>query len=252
MSGDGSVDDVPPPAWVEVADGVLVLRHLPHGVDVTTTAVVGPTGTVVVDALGCPADAAQARRRLEALTSMPVVALVLTHAHWDHTFGAAAYADVPTYGHHRLAEHLRVHEEHELAAGRAGDLVLDGGPTTWDDVVLAPPTVPVAHVTTIHPGGTDVVLHPLHTAHTTCDLAVHVPGARVWVVGDVVEESADPSIEVDSDPAGWAAALRALLRLIGPDDVVVPGHGACVDRGFVVAQAAALDAAARASGSRHR
>lgn len=229
--------------WAEVADGVLVLRHRPDAVDVTSTAVVGPHGVVVVDALGSPTHARRARERLAAVTTAPVVGLVLTHAHWDHTFGARAYADVPSWAHHRCAAHLAEHEAGELAARRAGEHEPDDD-APWDDVVLAPPGVPVARPTTIRPGGRDLVLHPLAPAHTTCDLVVHVPDAGVWVVGDVVEESGEPSLEVDSDPTGWARQLTDLAGRMAARDVVVPGHGAVVDPAFVRAQADALAAAA--------
>lgn len=228
--------------WTEVADGVHVLRHDVGGLDVTCAAVVGPTGVVLVDALGSPPDAGAALVGLRALTSAPVVAVVLTHAHWDHTFGLAALATgprrPPTYAHHRLGEHLAAWESHELAARRAGDHV--PAPGAWDDVVLAPPDVAVAAPTTACPGGRGLELVPLQPAHTTCDLVVHVPDAGVWLAGDVVEESGPPSVEPDSDPAGWAGALGALAARMGPHDVVVPGHGACVDRTFVTAQARAL------------
>nr|WP_237728069.1 MBL fold metallo-hydrolase [Cellulomonas sp. APG4] len=223
----------------------MVLRHRPDAIDVSTTAVVGPHGVVVVDALGSPTQARRARGLLAEVTSAPVVGLVLTHAHWDHAFGASAYADVPSWAHHRYIVHLAEHEAAELATGHAGDHAPDDD-APWDDVDLAPPDVPVPRTTTIRPGGRDLVLRPLDVAHTTCDLVVHVPDAGVWVVGDVVEESGEPSLEIDSDPARWARQLTALAGRMAARDVVVPGHGAVVDRAFVRAQAVGLAAAARA------
>ena len=230
--------------WVEVAPGVLVRREA--RLQVTSTAILGPTGTVVVDSLSDPGAARRARRRLEDLTGLPLVGLVFTHAHYDHTFGSVAYAGVPTFGHHRLAEHLLEHEEPELAAGRAGDLELDGDPTLWDDVVLAGPDVAVTGTMTIRPGGRDLALEAWPSAHSSCDLVVHVPDAGVWVVGDVVEESAEPSFETDSDPLGWATALTGLAARVGVADVVVPGHGDPTGRDFVVDQARTLTSLAAA------
>jgi len=242
MDGTRSTDPLDAGTWVDVAPGVLVQRHEP--LHVTTTAIVGPAGIVVVDSLADPRAARRARRELEARTGLPVLALVLTHAHHDHTFGAVAFAGATVFAHHRLAEHVRVHEEPELAAGRARGLDPDGAPLLWDDVVLPSPDVAVSGTTTIRPGGRALVLEAWPTAHSSCDLVVHVPDAGVWVVGDVVEESADPSIETDSDVAGWAASLSGLARRIGPRDVVVPGHGALVGRDFVAAQARFLAALA--------
>lgn len=235
--------------WTEVADGVLVHRHEPHGVDVTCTAVLGPGGVTLVDTLGSPRACAAAVAGLRGVTRLPVVAVVLTHAHWDHTFGLVALlrtgsAPLPTvHGHVRLATHLAHQEAPELAARSAGTHT--PAPGAWDDVVLVPPDVAVAEPTTVRPGGRALRLLPLPPAHTTCDLVVRVPDAGVWIVGDVVEESGPPSVEPDSDPAGWADALRDLAAQMGPDDVVLPGHGACVDRAFVADQAETVRAGQR-------
>src|SRR5699024_8965055 len=76
-------------------------------------------------------------------------------------------------------------------------------------------------------------------AHTDHDLVVHVPDADVLIAGDLVEQGGDPQFE-DSFPGSWPAALDRLLTgdggpsgVIGPDTMVVPGHGEPVDRRFV-------------------
>ena len=52
--------------------------------------------------------------------------------------------------------------------------------------------------------------------------------------GDLVEESADPSIDADSDPAAWPATLDRVIEAGGGEGrVFVPGHGAVVDAAFV-------------------
>ncbi len=54
--------------------------------------------------------------------------------------------------------------------------------------------------------------------------------------GDLVEESADPVIDADSDLAAWPATLGRLLAVGGPDAIYVPGHGKVVDAAFVARQ----------------
>ena len=51
--------------------------------------------------------------------------------------------------------------------------------------------------------------------------------------GDLVEESADPAIESDSDVAAWPATLGRLQAIGGADAIFVPGHGRIVDAEFV-------------------
>jgi glyoxylase-like metal-dependent hydrolase (beta-lactamase superfamily II) len=59
-------------------------------------------------------------------------------------------------------------------------------------------------------------------------------GGRVVVfTGDLIEESGDPAIDVDSDVAAWPATLDRLLAVGGPDAIYVPGHGSVVNAEFV-------------------
>lgn len=51
--------------------------------------------------------------------------------------------------------------------------------------------------------------------------------------GDLVEESADPYLDDDSDLMAWPATLDRLLQIGGPDAVYVPGHGQVVDAAFI-------------------
>jgi glyoxylase-like metal-dependent hydrolase (beta-lactamase superfamily II) len=51
--------------------------------------------------------------------------------------------------------------------------------------------------------------------------------------GDLVEESADPSIDSESDVDAWPAALDRILALGGQHGIYVPGHGAVVDAAFI-------------------
>lgn len=91
-------------------------------------------------------------------------------------------------------------------------------------------------VTITHPG----------SGHTTADLVVvapatgHADGPTVVFTGDLVEESADPDIDADSDLAAWPATLDRVLAIGGPDASYVPGHGKVVDAQFVRRQRAWL------------
>ena len=68
----------------------------------------------------------------------------------------------------------------------------------------------------------------------------------VVFTGDLVEESADPAIDSDSDVAAWPTTLDRVLAVGGPDAIYVPGHGEVVDAEFVRRQ---RDWLSRRSGS---
>lgn len=223
-------------SWIRVAEGVHQRRYQP--VDVSVIAIVGPRGIVVVDTRNDPAEGREIVADIAAEFAAPIVGVVNTHAHYDHTFGNQAFPDAPIFGHERIAAHFAAFEAPRLAlvqadASRESD-------KNWSEVVLTPPTAPISTETVIAPGGRDIVLLPLAPGHTDTDLAIQVPDAGVWLLGDVIEESGPPMFGSGSYPLAWGEVLAALASRIRPGDIVVPGHGEVVDRDFVVAQADAL------------
>ncbi|MDO9395007.1 MAG: hypothetical protein Q7T71_00530, partial [Herbiconiux sp.] len=149
-------------------------------------------------------------------------------------------AGIPVIGHARIPEHFARFEAPRLAAVQAAPATEPD--KAWEAVRLTAPTVLVPAGTDTHLvlGGRAIELVPLAPGHTDTDLAVHVPDARAWMLGDVIEQSGAPTFGSGSFPLGWGASLEALLTRIGPDDVLVPGHGAAVGRAFAADQAALL------------
>ena len=88
-------------------------------------------------------------------------------------------------------------------------------------------------------GDRTVTIAHLGRGHTTVRLGVVAPGTdedddRVVVfTGDLVEESADPAIDADSDVAAWPETLNRILARGGPEAIYVPGHGNVVDAEFI-------------------
>jgi glyoxylase-like metal-dependent hydrolase (beta-lactamase superfamily II) len=233
-------------AWTAVAEGIFQRRYEP--LDVSVVAVLGENGVTVVDTRNNPAEADEIVRDVLAEFAAPIVAVVNTHAHYDHTFGnqrfvaAPGFAGVPIYGHQLIPQHFERFEAPRLAAVH-GDPAREPD-KQWADVVLTPPTELIGAPVTIHPAGREIELLPLAPGHTDTDLAVFVPDARTWLLGDVIEQSGPPMFGSGSYPVGWPDALDELLERIEPGDVIVPGHGSVVDRDFVVAQSARLRAVA--------
>ena len=173
----------------------------------------------------------------------PVRWVVNTHAHFDHTFGNQVFGpgtatDASIHGHANIAAHFAEYEEPRLAAWRE-DPTRESG-RHWHGVRLTPPTHPVGSPTTLDLGGRIVELLPQPPAHTDTDLVVFAPAERVWIVGDLVEESGPPMYGSGSFPLQWPGVLAALAASMAPRDLVVPGHGRVVDRAFVAHQAGQL------------
>ncbi|MGW0600742.1 MBL fold metallo-hydrolase [Streptomyces sp. NPDC002776] len=227
--------------WERVAAGVGRCR-LP-GWDCTAGLVVGEGKALVVDAGSSLAEGARLRMRAEALAGHRVTHLALTHPHFDHVLGAAAFAGAEVYGavgidsvygpHGRAA--LRADAVRHGLDARAADEAVD---------VLTPPRHHVSGEWTLDLGpGRQVLLANVGPGHTAHDLVVLVPGSpEVVFCGDLVEESGDPQAGPDAVPSRWPAALDRLLALGGEDALYVPGHGAVVEAAFVRAQRDALAA----------
>lgn len=228
-------------SWAEVADGVLQRRYDP--LDVSVCVVRGTDGLLVVDTRASHRQADELRDGLRVLGPAPVRWVVNTHAHFDHTFGNARFPEARIIGHRRVPAHLNAHERPMLARW----LAAERAPVDeWREVVVTPPDVLVDDAATMHVGDRRVDLRHLGRGHTDNDLVVHVPDAAAWLVGDLVEESGPPMYGSGSFPLDWPATVAALVDQVGADRaaVVVPGHGAPVDRAFVAAQQAQLRAAA--------
>jgi len=223
-------------AFVEVADRVWVARQ--EWYDLNVCLVRGSDGLLVVDT---QASAAAARRIVEDVRALgvgEVTAIVNTHEHFDHTFGngafRAAYGAVPIHAH-------------EVAAERtvfAGEAIKEQFEAEHDDPhrdeVLETEIVPAdrtfSSVRVVDLGDRQVELAHPGRGHTAGDLVLRVPDADVLLAGDLVEESGPPGYGADCHPLEWPGTLDVVLNLVRGDSVVVPGHGALVDRDFVEQQ----------------
>jgi glyoxylase-like metal-dependent hydrolase (beta-lactamase superfamily II) len=228
--------------WERLAAGVGRCR-LPVW-DCTAGLVVGEGAALMIDAGSSLAEGAKLRAQARAAAGHRVTHLALTHPHFDHVFGAAAFTDTEVFGAVGVEGVLtRVRDREDLRA----DAVRNGlAASTAGEAAerLAPPGHLVSGEWTLDlGGGRQVLLANVGPGHTAHDLAVLVPGdPEVVFCGDLVEESGDPQAGPDAVPSHWPAALDRLLGLGGEDALYVPGHGAVVDAAFVRAQRDALAA----------
>ena len=219
----------------EVADRVWVARY--DWCDVNITLVGGQRGLLVVDTHGSGAAARAVVSDVRALGAGDVVGIVNTHWHFDHTFGndavQAAYGAVPVTAHEQAAVELA-----EGAAALQQRYAASDDPHRDDvvatRVVLPDDTFSSTRVLDLGDRAVELV-HP-GRGHTAGDLVVRVGDADVVLAGDLVEESAPPSLGRDCWPMEWPRSLDLVLELLTPATVVVPGHGAPVDRDFVASQ----------------
>ncbi|MFJ3439735.1 MBL fold metallo-hydrolase [Streptomyces sp. NPDC086081] len=228
--------------WERLAAGVGRCR-LPVW-DCTAGLVAGAGAVLVIDAGSSPAEGARVRAQARSLTGRRVTHLALTHPHFDHVFGAAAFTDAEVFGAVGVDAVLaRARDRAELCADAVRNGLAETVARESADRLVAPRHLVSGEWTLDLGGGRQVLLANVGPGHTGHDLAVLVPGdPEVVFCGDLVEESGEPQAGPDAVPARWPAALDRLLALGGEDALYVPGHGAVVDAAFVRAQRDALAA----------
>jgi glyoxylase-like metal-dependent hydrolase (beta-lactamase superfamily II) len=220
----------------EVADRVWVARY--PWLDVNVSVVAGDAGLLVLDTQASAALAREVVADLRRVSGLPVLWAVNSHEHWDHTFGNGVLQaeGAELICHERAAETLPEHAAEVRASAAEED------DPRWAEVAATEVVVPERtfssaisldlgdrHVELVHPG----------RGHTGGDLVVRVPDADVLLAGDLVEQTDQgnvPAFGTDCYPMEWPLTLDIVLGLTTAQSVVVPGHGAVVDRDFVEVQ----------------
>ncbi|HEU5486645.1 MAG TPA: MBL fold metallo-hydrolase [Microlunatus sp.] len=193
---------------------------------VTVGLVVGAESALLIDTGSTPAQGRMLRQAAAAVTPVPLTTVVLTHWHYDHTFGLAGSGATTSIAHESVRDRLTG----AATAAEAERLGLDRD-------ALALPNRQVAVVAAIDLGG-GVRAEAVHLGrgHTDGDLVVVVPGSDVVFAGDLVESAGPPQYGPDSFPHEWPATLDGLIGLTTERTIVLAGHGGPMDREAVFEQ----------------
>jgi glyoxylase-like metal-dependent hydrolase (beta-lactamase superfamily II) len=222
--------------WIELGDGVLVRRYTE--LDLSIGLVLGDGECLVVDARGDLVQGAELAAAVRRVTPLPWT-VVITHAHWDHSFGTASLLPSSVWAHENCRADL-ARDGHRQRANVAAMYREQGRTADAEHVERVEPVLPdrlVTETAELDVGGRRVVLAHFGPAHSDSDLVAHVPDAGVVYAGDLVEQGAPPAFE-DAYPQCWPAAVDGILGLA--PTVVVPGHGEPVDVAYVTQQRAEL------------
>lgn len=219
--------------WEEVGDGVLARRY--EHLDQTLGLVVGGERCLVIDTGGDEVQGEEFATAIRQVTVLPWI-VAITHAHFDHYFGTAAFLPSPVWSHEGCRAAMATGSGDQRAEW-AARFAEDGERELADRLTAAELVLPDEVFTReagLDLGGRRItLLHP-GPAHTDHDVIVHIADAGVIFAGDIVEQGAPPSIGGDAHPVEWPKALDKLLALA--PETIVPGHGEPVGTEFVEEQ----------------
>jgi cyclase len=239
------------PQLLTVANGVHA--WIGAGGDSNAGAIETADGVLIVDAQQYPRLAHQFRDRLRNVVDRPVIELINTHCHLDHTAGNIVFSDVPIMAHAKTltamsdalgpksGEHWTVSDYATKIRFMFGqnlfDLVPENDPgqawfrhriglPDYDTMVFAPPTKTFADSFAYHLPNDTLHLEYWGPAHCDGDIVVWLQRAKVAFLGDLLFFGRFPWLG-DCDLNGWIDRLAEVLSL--DIDVVIPGHGPPTD-----------------------
>ena len=204
---------------------------------------VGEDGVLLVDTHAAGASE-RVHAAIRSITPRPIIAIVNTHMHPDHTGGNGYFrnntAQDPLFGQIRSfgggPRELPIHA-HENAMFRATEPEPQGVPSDlWPTITYFTPDKE------LYMNGEGIKLIHQPAAHTDGDTFVHFRGSDAIAAGDVYSNAGFPVIDRARGGTvnGTIAALRNLLDLIVArkysegGTMVIPGRGRIADEADVV------------------
>lgn len=189
--------------------------------------IVGERCVAVIDSGGSPREGEQIRCAIEAVSSLPICYLIVTHYHFDHSYGSLPITAKPTgeqapivVGHERLARALEQSAAYYLPRLKSGaGIIMDK-----EAIVMPGRKVRVGETLDLDLGGRMLQVTAHEPAHTDNDLTVFdVKTGTLWL-SDLLFVERVPTI--DSSTGSLLGWLRRLVQL-GRDSAAraVPGHG---------------------------
>ena len=217
-----------PPFFLDPAGCTLSIKEIGKGVYALLSSipnvdnagfVVGEKGVLVIDAHISIPMARQIQERVREVTDQPILYLVNTNYHGDHTFGNCAFPETTLVIQHReTAERVPYMEEE-----KAFLLPCVGSkPETFAGVTLRLPDIVFTDSLRIDLGGQTVELHWFGPANTPGDTIAYVPSAKAAWTGNMTGGGTF-SLALESDAPTFMETLARFVRTLEVD-TLVPAH----------------------------
>ena len=192
---------------VEIKDTAVAGNvHLLEGAGGNIGASAGPDGILIVDDEFLPL-AEKIDAELGKLSDKPLVYVINTHIHGDHTGGN------PYFG-----KKAKIIASANLRARLAAQT---------NAVPSALPVITFSHDTSLYFNGEEIKIIAFGPGHTDGDAAVYFTGSKVLHLGDQFVNGRFPYVDVANggDIKGYLNNIDSILAWVPADTKIIPGHG---------------------------
>jgi len=220
-SANGARQERSPLVLTEVAENLYMLGNDPAGEGMrgggNTGIFVGSTGVTLVDTkiLGYGQDILA---EVQELTDKPIVRIINTHTHYDHSGGNVEFADTVDFV---------VHENTLAQMSRATcEPVTNCGAFKDDNAKYLPKTT-FSDRTSLGSGADQIDLYYFGRGHTDGDTFVVFRNARTVQTGDMFARKGLPFLDVPNGNGSaleFGETLKKAVAGIPNIDKVIPGH----------------------------
>jgi cyclase len=232
--------------WKELRQGV----HAGFGQGGNAGLIQTDAGAVLIDAKNAPFGTTL-RREANAVGE-PVVLLINTHHHADHTGGNHAFLSdnpVRVIMHPKAMPRVKDQLDRYTAqiTGAPDRLNEDTAKEVRDEIIAAASQAdglessdfaPVATLpksmfegTPLPLGDLSLKLTHIGAGHTDNDIFIHIPEHNLIHSGDLVFHKNHPFMDTSAGvtSTGWITSCRAMLKVCDADTIIIPGHGEITD-----------------------
>ena len=204
----------------ELAPGVYALLSSKPPVD-NSGFVVGEHGVLVVDAHINRAMAELIQAAVRQVTKKPILYLVNTNYHGDHTFGNCAFPEeTRIVAQQMTAECMRDIEREK----RFLLPTVDDDPTVFGDVRLRLPDLVLDDYLQLDLGGRVAELYHFGHGNTPGDTVVYVPEAKVAWTGNLIGGEGTIPFLIEGGAGVYLETMAKFTHTLEAE-TIIPGHG---------------------------
>ena len=204
----------------ELDDGVYALVSTIPGVD-NSGFVVGSRGVLVIDAHINGTMAGKIQVAVRAVTDLPILYVVNTNYHGDHTFGNYAFPPETTIVASQATAKAMKDFEHEKSFLLS---MIGGDASVVEGVEWRMPDIRYRRFLSLDLGGRAVELHHFGPGNTKGDTVVFEPNSKTAWTGNLVVGEGTIPLLLEGGAARYAHTIARFAQRLDVA-VIIPGHG---------------------------